>query len=163
MSAVSVKMIGAEALLRSMAKAPGILQAEVDRSLSRAAHEVARLAKRKSPKAFSHLANSIKQGKTFSLQHYVMAGMNYAYDVEHGTSAGRLPSRQHIIEWMRVKRIKPAHGSIKSSAFLIARSIKANGTEAQPFMHPALKEKRARIVELVRQGENRALKRIAHV
>jgi len=163
MSSISVKIKGRNRLLRSMSSAPAILEAEVDKSLSRAAHEVARLAKKNSPKAFSHLVNSIKPGKTFSLQHYVMAGMNYAYDVEHGRPAGITPSRLHIEEWMRVKGIKPNNGSIKSASFLIARKIGAEGTKAQPFMHPSLEEKRARIVDLVREGEARALKRIAHV
>jgi len=162
MSTISIKIIGAEKLASGMSKAPGIIQHEVDISLSRAVHEVARLAKQKSPKAFSHLANSIISGKTFSLQHFVKSGMNYASDVEHGTESGRLPNRQHIVEWMRVKGIKPANGSINSASFLIARSIEANGTKAQPFMHPALNEKRSRIVELVSEGVQRAMGRIAH-
>jgi len=148
---------------RAMKQKPVTVRREVDLALARAALEVGRLAKGKAPKAFSHLTNSIIPGKTRSLVHFVKAGMNYASDIEYGRAPGHMPDRQHIIDWMKIKGITPLNGSYKSSAFLIARSIAKHGSKAQPFMAPALEEKRPRILRLVKEGVRRGLDGGTHV
>jgi len=157
---LQLKTMGAEALVRRLAAAPGILHDEVDRALQRGAMEVAREAKKRAPKAFSTLTTSIISNHQYTLKHYVQAGVNYAYGIEHGTKPGHRPSTQSIIDWIKIKGIEPADMSLDSAAFLIARKIYNRGTDAQPFLRPALDNHRSRILQLVRDGERRALKRI---
>jgi len=143
-----------KAFRRGMRLAPKEVSRAVDLALGRAAQEVARDARINTPKAFSHLTQSIHVSKPSPLVRMVSAGVRYAHDVEFGQPPGRMPRRANILAWMKVKKIAQSTRlpRQKSIAFLIARSIKRHGTKKQPFMQPALDKNRARIVKLVDDG-----------
>jgi len=60
----------------------------------------------------------------------------YAGAIEFGRKAGKMPPVDVIAQWVKRKGIATGK-SIKSVAFLIARSIAKNGTKSSPFLAPA--------------------------
>ena len=140
-----------------MRNKPEAVAEHVDSALSRAALEVSRLVRKGAPKATSMLTNSIIPQRERSLEHWVIAGAGYARDVEYGKRPGSPVSPASILSWMKTKGITPRHGSMKSSSFLIARSIRHRGVAAQPFFRPALKIMRPRIKSLIEAGVKKGL------
>lgn len=125
--------------------APQRLAQEMDLAITRIVKEMARTARRKVPKAHSTLANSIRDEKISSFEAAVVAGVNYALDVEEGTDPQGMPPVLAIFDWIRVKNIEPNDPTMDQSdlAFVIARSIAHAGTPAQPYAAPALEAHRA--------------------
>lgn len=80
-------------------------------------------------------ANTDKITLKFSLRKY------YKF-VEHGRGPGKRPPQRKIKGWIRDKGISTGDKSIKSTAFLIARKIGNEGTRAQPFVKPTLREQK---------------------
>lgn len=132
-------------------RAPDRVEVALGRAFSRAAHELARKAKRRAPKAHSHLVNSIIVTRLGRVDYLIGSGMDYAYMVHEGTGSGGNPPRQVLLDWIRVKGITPNNPdmSMDDLAFLIGRSIRGKGTPAQPFLRDALEAHRPRIEELV--------------
>ena len=138
---------GARAALQ---KAPDVVARRLGWALERGAQEVAREARGRSPKAFSHLVNSIKVNREGDLHYSVYPGMNYAPWVE----GGRMPMRRTgtkngLLEWIRLKVDPTASGKkLDRLGYVIARAITRRGIQPQPFMQPAFEAKRGRVVEL---------------
>lgn len=133
-----------------LGKLPAAVVRAVDTKLARGAEEVAREAKGNSPKAFSHLTNSIRAERISDMHYRVSEGMNYGRPVEEGARPHRVDSRK-LIPW--VERVLGVRGKdARSKAFLIARSIAMRGTRAQPYMQPATDIMRPRVQQLVMLG-----------
>lgn len=142
----------------AFARAPRVMIEAIEPRMSRGAEEIARDAKRRAPKAFSNLVNSIRAEKIAQLHYRVSQGMNYGPAVEDGSRPHGVNS-QALIPW--VERVIGARGKeARDKAFLIARSILRRGTRAQPFMRPAAEAGRSRLVELILEGERAGLQEV---
>jgi HK97 gp10 family phage protein len=116
------------------------------------AFEGASIAKRKAPKAFSKLAQSIGIEKDGELKANVVVNMDYAPYVEFGTGGkvdvpqewsklaselkgkgggGFSKALQSIKDWCRLKGID------EKAAYPILMTILEQGQRPQPFMYPA--------------------------
>lgn len=129
-------------LAAALKRAPAIVMQEVDRGAGRAALELGRTARNLAAKATSDLAQSIIAVRIREGEHLVQARKAYAGPVEIGRKpGGPMPPIQPLIDWIRTRRIQPEGAGVKTErdlAFLIGRKIARDGTEAQPFMGPAL-------------------------
>jgi hypothetical protein len=148
----------------ALAAAPEVVTRRLYWALERGAQEIAREARGRSPKAFSHLVNSISVYREGDLalsvrpgkisapwgDLSVRPGMNYAPWVEGGRMPMRKTGTQNgLLEWIRLKVDPTAEGKkLDRLGYVIARAISRRGIQPQPFMQPALEMKRARVVEL---------------
>ncbi len=142
------------AVIEAFDKAPKIMRSHIRKGLRRGGIEVARLARRLAPKAFSTLTQSIKQTVISDFRVDVIAAANYARAVEEGTGPGGRPPVQTIKDWLKVRRIKPRNPDmdIDDLAHIISRSIAKRGTPAQPFMQPAVERKENRLRDLLERS-----------
>lgn len=132
---------------------------QIDRGISRGAQLVARSARRGAPKAFSTLTNSIRVTKLGLAAYEIAPGVDYGDHQEQGTRGGRMPPIRSILDWIRVRRIKPRDPNMRERdlAFVVARSIGRRGVPAQPYMGPALDDNTAEIDRLVAEGRDRGV------
>lgn len=78
--------------------------------------------------------------------------------VEHGRGPGKYPPPGVIENWITVKPVTPRTGvdgktpSVKQLAFLISRKIAEEGTEAQPFLEPAVDDVLARFENAIAEA-----------
>lgn len=146
-------------LRAALRAAPQRLATEMDLAISRSVKEMARTARRDAPKAHSHLVNAIRDEMISPFEGAVVAGVDYAKLVEDGTPAQPLPPEQPILDWIKVKHIQPndPRMSQEDLAFVIARSIAAHGTPAQPYAGPALEKHRAATERRIDDAIDRAL------
>lgn len=134
----------------ALAAAPDVVMRRLGWAIERGAQEVAREARGRSPKAFSHLVNSIKVKREGDLHYSVNPEQDYAPWVE----GGRIPMRKTgtkngLLEWIRLKVDPTAEGKkLDRLGYVIARAITRKGIQPQPFMQPAFEAKRGRVVEL---------------
>lgn len=133
-----------QALVAALRRSPERLKKNMADAVSRITASVARDARRNAPKATSQLTNSIRPRRITPLHGVVKAGTDYAEAVETGTGPGGSPPIADLLQWIRVKRIEPRDPSMDQMdlAFVIADSIVAKGTPAQPFMAPAIDSNR---------------------
>lgn len=149
------------AVVAAFLRAPAVMTREVDQAVQRGALEVEREERRRAPKAFSHLAQSVHHRRRAPMDFEVIAGQNYSLAVERGTGPGGSPPRQSIEDWIRVKGIVPrVAATTRGLAFLIGRSIHRKGTPAQPFAEPALRSMTPRVLQLMRQGVDRGVRAV---
>lgn len=150
---------------QAFAKAPDVMRRSLERYIDRAAHEVAREARRRAPKAFSTLTNSINvhRGGLYLREHQISRviapSVNYAAFVEGGTRPHRPGPRNGLAEWVKLK----FGGSAKEQrdrTFLIGRAIAKRGTRAQPFMRPAAEKMESRVIALLREGVDAGIREI---
>jgi hypothetical protein len=138
-------------VIAALLRAPISVKAHVSLKLGRAAKEVAREARRVAPKAFTTLAQTIKDSRIAQLEFHVTPGVNYARSVEEGSRPGKMPNPDALRPW--VERVLGVRGhEAKNKAFLVARSIARHGTRAQPFMAPTAIKMESRVMQLVREG-----------
>lgn len=137
-------------IAEAVAKGGAQVLKNVDAALSRGAIELADEIKQQAPKATSTLTNSV-QIKGKPLEWSVIVAAAYAGYVHQGTKEGGRPSLAAMIEWIRLKNIKPRDPTMKPQALahLLRRSIAMKGTPANPFATRALDAKTSRLTELV--------------
>lgn len=129
----------------------------VHQALSRGAQEFAREARRRAPKAFSTLTNSILATEVGEMWFRVTAGTNYAKWVEEGRKPGRMPgTAKGLMEWVRQKTGLTGK-DLDRRTFLIARAIGRKGIKAQPFIAPTAAAMDSRIRALVKGATAQAL------
>ena len=150
------------AVIAAFMRAPQVMTREVDLGLKRGALEVGRAERQAAPKAFGTLAQSVIDRRVGSMQYEVKAGVNYSLAVERGSGPGGSPSQQTLEDWIRVKGITPRTPGIttRGLAFLIGRKIRQRGTPAQPFAEPTLRAMQPRVLQLVRQGLDRGVRKV---
>jgi hypothetical protein len=100
------------------------------------------------------LANSITSNVT-DLTGATWVGVKYGGDVEGGTSPGRWPNMQDIKKWVENKLKVPKNKS-KSVAYLVSRKIFRQGTPAQPYFEPAVKENQPKFFKNVKRMVERS-------
>lgn len=100
------------------------------------------------------------------------AGAGYAFYVENGRRAGKMPPIDEILAWLKKKhsnRVDPLNAIkaaavftkqsyeslLRSTAFLIARAIGRNGTQPHPFFAPAVDRNKRRIVTRIKNELDR--------
>lgn len=144
---------------RALQLAPVTMTRHIDRAVGRAAQVVARSARRNAPKAFSTLTNSIRAQRRSPFRQHVGPGVEYGRMVEEGTGPGGTPPRQTLIDWIRVKGIRPNDPTMtmRDLEFVIGRKIRERGTPAQPYLQPALEENESAVTDLIRRGVERGL------
>lgn len=154
--------VNSRALQRAMQAGPQILGKHLTRAIERVVLEMAREARRRAPKAFSTLTNAISSVMVSPAEGQVFAGVDYARAVEEGTRGGRMPPRQNLEDWIRVRRIQPDDPDMspRDLAFVMARAIAKKGTPAQPFMRPAYEAQRAKAEARISSAIDAALTEI---
>jgi len=147
-------------LLQALSQGPEVLRKHLTLAVLRSVMEIARSARRHAPKAFSTLTQSIKHQMIDPLTGEVAPHVDYAEMVETGTGPGGLPTDETMLRWIRVRHITPRDPTMteRDLAFVIARSIAAKGTPAQPYMAPALADNKARAERRINTAINSALK-----
>jgi len=160
-------VIDADKLQQAILRSPVVLERELDKAIGRSVHEIARSARRLVPKAHSILVNSIHVERPSALEGIVAPSTDYAQAVEEGTGiqgpqgtpSNVMPPIEPIEDWIRVAGITPNDPSMNQNdlAWAIARSIAEGGTPPQPYMAPALEEKRGRAEQLLNVAIDKAL------
>ncbi len=152
--------IDTKALRKALALGPRVLERHLSFAIERSVQEMARQARREAPKAFSTLTNSIRPVRQSSVESLVVAGVDYAAMVEKGTQGGSVPPEQPILDWIRVVGVTPSRPDMDEEdlAYVIARSIAARGTPAQPFMAPAFEGNKRRAERRINKAIDDALK-----
>lgn len=149
--------IDAARLREGLRRAPQVLHRHVDGALSRGALEIARDARRRAPKAFSTLVNSIHSRQIGDLHYEVAPGVNYAAWVEGGRDPGKRPGTANgLREWVKLKT-GLADKPLDRATFAISRAIGKRGIKAQPYMGPALEAGESRLRALVNAAVERGL------
>jgi hypothetical protein len=157
----------AEHLAQAIRNVPSAIKRHITPALTLSVLLIARQAKRNvsanGSMAHSLLINSINSRTAIDgLEAEAYAGMNYARFVEDGTRGGGYPNQQTVMDWLRVKRIKPNNPETSESelAFLIARQVALHGTAAKPFMVPAFETEKAATINRVNTAVQQALMEI---
>lgn len=137
-------IIDSAAVQRALAAGPDAARREIRQAISISIGAITRDAKLLAPKAYSVLANSINGSMVEPLTGQVAPGVDYARMAEEGTGPGGRPPLQSLVDWIRVKRIKPNDPEMSEQdlAFVMARSIAHKGTPKQPYLAPALDKNR---------------------
>jgi len=108
---------------------------KLKRVLFRAMLDMQKIAKQNAPVDTGRLRNSIKLFPSLpgSIKYLLVATVNYAGDVEYGTSP-HVVSAKELKSWARRKL------GDEDAAGAVAEKIRRLGTNAQPFMRPALEQ-----------------------
>ena len=92
----------------------------------------------------------------------------YWYYVENGRKAGRFPPIDKILEWIRVKPIRPysdSRGRLPTEeqlAFLISRKIAEQGTEGRKVLAETVEELNNYYLPLLQQALDRDFNRFSY-
>ena len=96
----------------------------------------------------------------------------YAYFVEYGRRAGKMPPVDYLVEWLRKKNSvsrnykgvttafasalvfagEKAEQLLRSTAFALAKSIAKKGTRPHPFFSPAVKKNEQAVADAIAQS-----------
>lgn len=139
-----------EALRRS----PAVMRQHLDDGLARGARETTDAAKRRAPKAFTTLTNSIREHTVGELHYEVRPAVHYAKAVEDGVDGPlrSMPNLMGLSMWVRRKLGVSDIEDAGRIAFAIGRKLQREGIKAQPYMKPAFEEKQNR-VRAILKGE----------
>lgn len=135
----------------------------VDPFMWRGAKEIARIARSLAPEAIGTLVNSIDAKKAGPLHYEVAPGVNYGRPVEEGVKGpmNRQPGTANgLEEWIRLKTGETDPKQLARLGFVIARSMKAKGIRAQPYLAPAAEQGKSRLTKLVELGAAKAVREI---
>ena len=128
-----------QGMAAALEKAPERLAWHLDLKLRRFGEELARAMKRKAPKAFTTLTNSIKVDPDGPLAYRIGPHVAYAWWVENGRPpGGKMPPINALIDWIKVKHLQPfaARMDERDLAFVIGRRMQQRGIKGQPFVTP---------------------------
>lgn len=142
-----------KALKDALERAPKVLTAELNKGLDLAAQKlvVAEQKQIEENKSFgtSDLIRSVNfKSKVSVFERLVYVGVKHGFYVENGSKGGGMPPKEALITWLRLKdRIDEA--TAKRQWYPLAKSIKANGTKAKPFVEPALKQEESGLLKVI--------------
>lgn len=139
------------ALDEAFREAPGLLIQALKAGISRSGSEVSRAAREEAPKAESTLTHSIRSNVVGELQRMIISNLNYNQHVVNDTGRQGVPPMQSILDWVKVKRLKPHNPKHTQSdlAFMIARSIARNGTTPNDFYDRAADQTSDRVADIL--------------
>lgn len=152
-----------DAVRRLMALSPRF-SAEMRRGLDRAAHELAREARRRVPRGQSILGNSIQPDTLSPLRRAVGAHVQYDRYVQEGTgpAAGKaryFPNVERLKPWIRQR-----HGltgeALDDRAWRVARRIYQRGTQPQPYLQQTADAMRQRVETILSESAAEALNNV---
>lgn len=169
----TVVKVDDKAAIAAFQRAPEVVTRRLEQGMERGADELARAARDNAARRdfLGTLRNSIHVEHPELLHFVVSTGANYARAVEDGTgpAAGKppyFPDWTALIPYVRAKQIRGGEqlnrsGStarffqernFENRAFQLARYISHHGTKPAPYMKPALDDKGARLLQLVRNS-----------
>ena len=132
---------------------PREMEGKVDRAAENFIQRLTVKAKLNAPDAESQLKKSIRAKRLGSVNYEVIADTGYARAVEDGSQKGGWPTLQSLVDWLKVRGIKPykEDWNLNDLAYAIRQKIYKNGTPAQPFMRPAFDEMRPQLDVLLKR------------
>lgn len=80
----------------------------------------------------------------------------YAYFVEYGRRAGKMPPPDELAQWAYKKFHLHDRKAARAAGWAMAVKIAKAGTKPHPFFMPALDKNRNRIVQVIQDAINRA-------
>lgn len=80
----------------------------------------------------------------------------YAYFVEYGRRAGRMPPPDELAQWAYKKFHMHDRKAARAAGWAMAVKIAKAGTKPHPFFMPALDKNKSRIVQVIQDAINRA-------
>lgn len=80
----------------------------------------------------------------------------YAYFVEYGRRAGKMPPPDELAQWAYKKFHLQDRKAARAAGWAMAVKIAKAGTKPHPFFMPALDKNRNRIVQVIQDAINRA-------
>lgn len=81
----------------------------------------------------------------------------YAYFVEYGRRAGKMPPPDILIEWCR-KKLRLPEKLAKLRGWAMARAIAKKGTRPHPFFGPAVEKNKKAVVDAIAEAINKETK-----
>ena len=144
----------------ALRKSPGVVRRMLGLAIERGVQEIARFAREKAPKAFSTLHDSTRAQRVAELHYFVAPGTNYAPWVEGGRMPMRkMPPKGSLVSWIKLK-LGVSEERASRLEFVIARAIKRQGIQPQPFMKPAFEAKKERVMQLASEAMRKAVAEI---
>ena len=149
-------------LKRALERSPEILTREINKGLDKAALKMVVAAQKQieENKSFgtSDLMRSITFKSSFSaFERIVYSGVKHSYFVENGSAGGSMPPAKPLITWLRLKN-GLSEKEAKRRAFPLARSIRDNGTKANPFMGPAFEKTESTLVQIIEDSVGKGIR-----
>lgn len=80
----------------------------------------------------------------------------YAFFVEYGRRAGKMPPPDMLIEWCR-KKLRLPDKIAKSRGWAMARKIAKKGTRPHPFFGPAVEKNKKAVIKAIEEAVKKAL------
>lgn len=138
MAALSIQIIGLEALTAGVNAGPPTLVAQLHTALTAGSLLFEGEARALAPRDTGRLAGSITH--TISgLSSRIGPSVNYGLYAEQGRGAGRMPPVGAVSGWASRHGINP---------YVLARSIGRRGTKGRPYIAPAFARKSGQVVTL---------------
>lgn len=81
----------------------------------------------------------------------------YAYFVEYGRRAGKMPPPDMLIQWCR-KKLRLPEKLAKLRGWAMARAIARKGTRPHPFFGPAVDKNKKAVVDAIAEAINKETK-----
>lgn len=81
----------------------------------------------------------------------------YAFFVEYGRRAGKMPPPDMLIEWCR-KKLRLPEKIAKARGWAMARKIAKQGTRPHPFFAPAVDKNKKAVVDAIAEAINKETK-----
>lgn len=82
----------------------------------------------------------------------------YAYFVEYGRRAGKMPPPDELAQWAYKKYQLHDRKAARAAGWAMAVKIAKEGTKPHPFFQPALEKNKSKIISAIRDSINDATK-----
>lgn len=151
----------APAIAAAFDKAPLLAQAGLRKGMARGALELARAMGREQPKATSQMRNATGVEQIDADTWHVGTSMHYGRYTDQGSGPGGWVPDAAMDEWLGLANLSP-HDPAMTDAdlrYVIQRKIYRDGTPAQPWREPALKQMTPRISQLAHAAVAEAMQR----
>lgn len=82
----------------------------------------------------------------------------YAYFVEYGRRAGRMPPPDELAQWAYKKYQLHDRKAARAAGWALAMKIAKEGTKPHPFFEPAIEKNKTKIIDAIKGSINDATK-----
>ena len=82
----------------------------------------------------------------------------YAYFVEYGRRAGRMPPPDELAQWAYKKFQLHDRKAARAAGWALAVKIAQTGTQPHPFFEPALEKNKGKIIDVIQGSINKELR-----